>query len=105
MAVVPLQDLLSLGTDARMNLPGCASGNWGWRFLPEQIDEMLSEWLHEITTLYGRGSAVYVRKDKKVGGQLEQVTKTLGISVHANALGFQMQLPENGGELTNPKLA
>jgi 4-alpha-glucanotransferase len=54
MAIVPLQDLLNLGTDARMNLPGRASGNWTWRFLPEQITEVLSERLRDLTTIYGR---------------------------------------------------
>jgi 4-alpha-glucanotransferase len=32
MAIVPLQDILGLGTEARMNIPGTATGNWGWRF-------------------------------------------------------------------------
>jgi 4-alpha-glucanotransferase len=29
--VAPLQDLLNLGNEARMNVPGRAQGNWGWR--------------------------------------------------------------------------
>lgn len=36
LAVVPLQDLLSLGSDARLNVPGTASGNWTWR-MPEGV--------------------------------------------------------------------
>jgi len=32
LAVIPMQDLLGLGTDARMNVPGTSSGNWGWQF-------------------------------------------------------------------------
>jgi 4-alpha-glucanotransferase len=32
MTIVPLQDILGLGTEARMNIPGTATGNWGWRF-------------------------------------------------------------------------
>ena len=31
MAVLPVQDVLALGSEARMNTPGVASGNWGWR--------------------------------------------------------------------------
>jgi 4-alpha-glucanotransferase len=31
LAVIPMQDLLSLGSDARLNVPGTASGNWTWR--------------------------------------------------------------------------
>lgn len=54
MAVVPLQDVLNLGTQARMNLPGCASGNWGWRFAWSQINDGMRERLKEMTLLYGR---------------------------------------------------
>ena len=46
---VPLQDVLGLGTEARMNLPGSSSGNWRWRFqqgalrtpLAKRMDEMV----------------------------------------------------------------
>lgn len=37
IAIVPLQDVLSLGTEARMNTPGSETGNWGWRFRWDQI--------------------------------------------------------------------
>lgn len=37
VAVAPLQDLLSLGTEARMNTPGVEAGNWRWRFRWDQI--------------------------------------------------------------------
>ena len=33
-AIVPLQDLLGLGSEARMNYPSRPTGNWGWRCLP-----------------------------------------------------------------------
>jgi 4-alpha-glucanotransferase len=42
LAVIPLQDLLGLGSEARMNTPGVAEGNWGWRFAWEQIHESLA---------------------------------------------------------------
>jgi len=53
-AVVPLQDVLKLGTEARMNLPGRPSGNWGWRFLPGQLTEDIQERLKELSLLYSR---------------------------------------------------
>jgi 4-alpha-glucanotransferase len=53
-SLCPLQDLLSLGTDARMNYPGKPSGNWGWRFLPDQIQPYLVLRLKEINSLYSR---------------------------------------------------
>ena len=53
-AIATLQDILGLGSEARMNLPGRADGNWGWRFLPEQLDEGIEAQLRDVTRLYGR---------------------------------------------------
>ena len=53
-AVVPLQDVLGLGSDARMNTPGAAAGNWGWRYTPEQLAPWVAPSLREMTELYGR---------------------------------------------------
>ena len=53
-SLCPLQDLLSLGTDARMNYPGKPSGNWGWRYLPDQINSGLAGRLKELNYLYSR---------------------------------------------------
>jgi 4-alpha-glucanotransferase len=54
LAVVPLQDVLGLGTEARMNLPGEPSGNWQWRFEPGALTVELAERLFELTKVYGR---------------------------------------------------
>ncbi|MEX2541767.1 MAG: 4-alpha-glucanotransferase [Trueperaceae bacterium] len=54
LAVVPLQDVMGLGSEARMNTPGSASGNWGWRFLPEQLERWMAPQLREMVALYGR---------------------------------------------------
>ncbi|HEX9017377.1 MAG TPA: 4-alpha-glucanotransferase, partial [Chloroflexota bacterium] len=53
-AVVPLQDVLGLGTEARMNMPGQAYGNWGWRVRPEQMGTELAGRLRELVEVYGR---------------------------------------------------
>lgn len=53
-SICPLQDLLSLDTQARMNYPGKPAGNWGWRFVPEQITPGLVERLKEMNFLYSR---------------------------------------------------
>jgi len=53
-AIVPAQDLLGLGTDARMNRPGTPSGNWRWRLLPEQLTPETARKLAMMTELYGR---------------------------------------------------
>ncbi len=53
-AVFPLQDALGLGSHARMNTPGVASGNWNWRFRDGVLCDKLADTLREITILYGR---------------------------------------------------
>lgn len=52
--VAPMQDFLSLGSWARMNFPGTASGNWDWRMHSDAINEGLVFRLHETNYLYGR---------------------------------------------------
>ncbi len=54
LAVLPMQDLLALGSEARMNRPGTATGNWGWRFSWEQIDAGLAERCRRLAVLSGR---------------------------------------------------
>jgi 4-alpha-glucanotransferase len=53
-AVVPLQDVLRLGTAARMNLPGRPSGNWSWRFQHGDITGELIDSLRTMSETYGR---------------------------------------------------
>ena len=52
--VAPMQDLLSLGTEARMNFPGKFGGNWSWRVQPDQLSDELRAKLLEFNTIYGR---------------------------------------------------
>jgi 4-alpha-glucanotransferase len=57
MAVVPLQDLMSLGSEARFNTPGAPMGNWQWRYTPEQLDVLQANsaaYLKDLLELYGR---------------------------------------------------
>jgi 4-alpha-glucanotransferase len=55
-AIVPVQDLLGLGNDARMNLPNSTSGNWAWRFKSGALTDEIGARLKNLTELYGRGS-------------------------------------------------
>jgi 4-alpha-glucanotransferase len=57
IAVVPLQDVLGLGSEARMNLPGRPSGNWRWRFTADMLTAPIRERLAELTRIYERCSA------------------------------------------------
>jgi len=54
LAVLPLQDVLGLGSEARMNTPGTTEGNWRWRFAWEQVPEGLAGHLRALNALYGR---------------------------------------------------
>ncbi len=54
LAIVPLQDVLGLGTEARMNLPGTAKGNWRWRFRAGELNPELACRLREMVNLYDR---------------------------------------------------
>ncbi|NJN81121.1 MAG: 4-alpha-glucanotransferase [Caldilineaceae bacterium] len=72
MALAPLQDLLDLGSESRMNLPGRAGGNWGWRYQTEQLTDAIAERLQEITLVYGRAPETYAGKEPESGGQQGQ---------------------------------
>jgi 4-alpha-glucanotransferase len=49
LAIVPLQDVLRLGSEARMNVPGRTGGNWSWRFAWRQLTPGLADRLRELT--------------------------------------------------------
>jgi 4-alpha-glucanotransferase len=53
-AIIPMQDVLGLGTEARMNLPASKDGNWTWRMKPNATNDEIAERLNDLTRLYGR---------------------------------------------------
>ena len=57
MAVLPAQDLLGLGSEARMNRPGEAQGNWHWRLTSDQFSRIAAcaSYLRELGFLFDRG--------------------------------------------------
>ena len=54
VVIIPMQDILGLGEEARMNRPGTAEGNWEWRARPDQVEEKIMGEFSEITGIYGR---------------------------------------------------
>lgn len=54
LAIVPMQDVLGLGGEHRMNRPGTNQGNWRWRFDWSQLDAEVAPRLHRLSALYGR---------------------------------------------------
>lgn len=56
IVVIPMQDILNLGNEARMNFPGKLGGNWSWRMKWDQVDEGLANRYKEMTIIYERPS-------------------------------------------------
>src|SRR5690606_16013489 len=54
LAIIPVQDLLGLGTEARMNIPAMPTGNWRWRLDPALLTRPLQRQLSKWVQLYGR---------------------------------------------------
>jgi 4-alpha-glucanotransferase len=64
LVIVPLQDVLGLGSSARMNLPGTVSGNWKWRYRPGVLSRELCARLRSMTALYDRTSGSPISTDE-----------------------------------------
>jgi 4-alpha-glucanotransferase len=54
LVIIPMQDVLGLGEEARMNRPGTTDGNWTWRLKPGQIRAPVIKKLRSLTRAYGR---------------------------------------------------
>ena len=58
LAMAPLQDVLNLGSEARMNVPGRADGNWRWRSTAEMLAGSAFQSLRDVTEKSGRLASV-----------------------------------------------
>jgi 4-alpha-glucanotransferase len=54
LAIAPLQDVLNLGREARMNRPGSTEGNWRWRYTEDMLAGPVVQWLRDLTLSSGR---------------------------------------------------
>jgi 4-alpha-glucanotransferase len=52
--IFPLQDVLGIGTEGRMNLPGTSSGNWRWRYRAEELTIGIGTNLRQMVETYDR---------------------------------------------------
>lgn len=66
LAMAPLQDVLNLGAEARMNVPGRPEGNWRWRVTESMLFETSFDWLREITDGSGRHGAPSVTPSERI---------------------------------------
>jgi 4-alpha-glucanotransferase len=62
LVIAPLQDLLNLGAEGRMNVPGVATGNWGWRCMEEMLTPAIFERLQKMTASSGRAAGFKVQR-------------------------------------------
>jgi 4-alpha-glucanotransferase len=69
LAIAPLQDLLNLGSEARMNVPGRADGNWRWRVREDMLSSQSFQWLRDLTASSERSAS----SATSVGAQVERV--------------------------------
>ena len=66
LCIIPIQDYLVKGEEARLNTPGTAQGNWQWRVLPDFLSKELAHSIYDLTKTYGRLPKVdKTDKDKK----------------------------------------
>ncbi len=68
MAIIPLQDILGVGSEGRMNTPGRASGNWGWRFAKPVLTPALASRLEELIETSGRAPRATVVNHNRIDG-------------------------------------
>ena len=76
-AVATLQDVMSLGADARMNFPSRASGNWHWRYTEPMLAGHLAYRLAELTEVYGRCAPEEEAKQGEPGEEDEAEEKSV----------------------------
>lgn len=73
LAIVPMQDLIGIGSEGRMNTPSTLGGNWEWRATSDQITGKLAKKLYKYMEMYGR-----LRKDPKPAEEEELETAENG---------------------------
>ena len=80
LAIIPLQDLMSLGSEARFNTPGKAQGNWTWRYHEEELQALAQRsgpYLRELAALYGREPRHEVADKNRVMSATTAVARVL----------------------------
>ena len=74
LAIAPLQDLLNLGSEARMNVPGRADGNWRWRVREDMLSTQAFQWLRDLTESSKRSVS-----NASMGAKVERGSATVQI--------------------------
>ena len=95
-AIVPLQDVLVLGSEARMNTPGVAGGNWQWRFRAGELNDWHVGRLAEMAELYGRAP------EKPDAEKKPSAATGTAVRVAADGNGAGGDAADAGGEADEP---
>ena len=74
LAIAPLQDVLNLGSSARMNVPGQAAGNWRWRMTDDMLTPEAFAGLRDLTRGTGRSAAGLAKVESPVLQEIEVTT-------------------------------
>ncbi len=72
LAIVPLQDVLGLGEEARFNTPATVAGNWSWQVSDDQLSRLNIAWLRRLTELTGRCPPSAVEQAEVADGMAER---------------------------------
>lgn len=87
LTMAPLQDLLNLGREARMNVPGVGGGNWRWRCTEAMLTDERFTWLRHLTAgsqrLAGTDMIPAGEEVSQFRGQPERFTEKPGVALTA----------------------
>lgn len=72
LAIVPMQDLIGLGSEARMNTPSTLGDNWKWRATADQINNPLAKRLRKYMKMYGREFEVEKATEEETEAKVEK---------------------------------
>ncbi|QEH37908.1 4-alpha-glucanotransferase [Aquisphaera giovannonii] len=105
IAIAPMQDLLGLDGSARMNVPGKAEGNWGWRFESRQLTAALGRRLAELTATYDRwnGDVPAEHDPRRIRSASEPLRgRRVAASRNGTAAGSPRRMPARGARASRP---
>ena len=74
LAVIPIQDYLCLGNEARINEPSTLGDNWKWRMKKGQLNEKIIEKIYKMTKLYGRLVKEEPEEKEKTESDVEMIS-------------------------------
>ena len=78
LCIVPIQDFLVKGNEARMNCPAVGSNNWQWRVAPQLLSDDLARSILELTQLYGRRAIVPPKKTEEKTEETDAAEESAG---------------------------